>query len=805
MTFASITRAVSSIGILFCSMGLMVLGFFWMSASPMFDELANHRLPDEAPWTRVSYPIVESAEPLGDDEADSPDAIDRLKAASVYIKVVGSKGSQTGSGFLLEKVGNKGTVVTNAHVVRVAQGSLEYIECVFNSGTRQEYSVRSTVIGSDDTDDIAVLSVERNELPEPLDTTSEVPLRETLPVLILGFPFGEGLTTSKRSPAITVSKAIISSIRRDDDDQVAVLQLDGGINSGNSGGPVVTSDGKLVGVSVAKVVGTDIGFAVPRWKLSEALLGRLTGFTLSQARKGTDKDGYQVSVSVIDPRNNITSASMLTCPSKLVENAKPLEGGKWEQATETMKEIALERQGLKFEGHAPYESNEGGTSFQIRLIRNDGSKHFTRPVKLDLSRLNAPTKKPSAGTENQEGLTRVAPIEVAATHLLPFLVWSRDEMHCITLSRGGLIQKFSLTTFKEVQREELKARCSFLGRSKDGLVVVLDEVQQVCSVDEDTLEVKRKVKVPGVSRVACAPASTSVYHYSEKVFSAIDLRNGKSKPMTVEVKPVRNLDPGEVVTPQFLTCTPDGKFLVCKGVGDQIQRLRIAGNKLMLEESGPRIGANVQDVIVSPDSKFVAMPSGAGNLKVEGHPSLNFGTYVYAIGNLQKAHLGMSTGRFPKTIGFDSVGKKIYAQNMDAQLLVFTMEGARESAFLLPGRSMTRMLVAHPQGNRVCVMTQDLLFWVELAGAPDELIDRKEKGKGNTEVVASKTAPEKSKPEPRKESVRTWQDKSGKFKIVARLIEVDGEMVVLEKEDGTQSRVPLAKLSEADQTFAKRE
>jgi hypothetical protein len=49
------------------------------------------------------------------------------------------------------------------------------------------------------------------------------------------------------------------------------------------------------------------------------------------------------------------------------------------------------------------------------------------------------------------------------------------------------------------------------------------------------------------------------------------------------------------------------------------------------------------------------------------------------------------------------------------------------------------------------------------------------------------------------QEMRTWSDKSGKFKIKAKLVESSGNKVVLEKEDGSQVTIPLDKLNEADQ------
>ncbi len=62
--------------------------------------------------------------------------------------------------------------------------------------------------------------------------------------------------------------------------------------------------------------------------------------------------------------------------------------------------------------------------------------------------------------------------------------------------------------------------------------------------------------------------------------------------------------------------------------------------------------------------------------------------------------------------------------------------------------------------------------------------------------------PLEKKPQPAKRhKVRTWSDKTGKYKIEARYIEMEDDRVVLEKEDGSRVKVPLAKLSEANQGY----
>ncbi len=104
----------------------------------------------------------------------------------------------------------------------------------------------------------------RNERPPgrfsvPLDTPK--PSRDDggLP---FGFPFGKALSTTKGNPAVTVGKASVSSLRTGPDGGLAYVQIDGNLNPGNSGGPVVDAKGRLVGVAVATIKdGQGIGWS----------------------------------------------------------------------------------------------------------------------------------------------------------------------------------------------------------------------------------------------------------------------------------------------------------------------------------------------------------------------------------------------------------------------------------------------------------------------------------------------------------------------------------------------------------------
>ena len=81
-------------------------------------------------------------------------------------------------------------------------------------------------------------------------------------MIALGFPFADRIGNN-----LTVTRGIISSTRTVDG--VDLLQTDAAINQGNSGGPLVNSDGEVIGVNTSKIEEADsgrpvdnIGFAV---------------------------------------------------------------------------------------------------------------------------------------------------------------------------------------------------------------------------------------------------------------------------------------------------------------------------------------------------------------------------------------------------------------------------------------------------------------------------------------------------------------------------------------------------------------
>jgi putative serine protease PepD len=175
----------------------------------------------------------------------------RVKDGVVKVETTGL--GRTGSGFVIDEEGH---IVTNQHVVANAQ----LVNVSFADGSEAE----AEVVGTDPSTDIAVLDVDRpaSELT-PLSFAGDVSLRVGEAVIAIGSPFGlEG----------TLTTGVISALGREIESPNGftienVVQTDAALNQGNSGGPVLDSQGRVVGVAAqirSESGGSDgIGYAIP--------------------------------------------------------------------------------------------------------------------------------------------------------------------------------------------------------------------------------------------------------------------------------------------------------------------------------------------------------------------------------------------------------------------------------------------------------------------------------------------------------------------------------------------------------------
>lgn len=174
-----------------------------------------------------------------------------------------------GSGFLISA---EGLVVTNNHVIDGA----EEIQVFLSDGTR----LPASIVGADDKTDLAVLKVDAGR-PLPFVEFGDSEAAEVGDwVMAIGNPFGLGGS---------VTLGIVSARNRDISagPYDNFIQTDASINQGNSGGPLFTMDGKVVGINTAIIsqAGSSlgIGFAVPV-NLARPVIEQLAEF--GETRRG---------------------------------------------------------------------------------------------------------------------------------------------------------------------------------------------------------------------------------------------------------------------------------------------------------------------------------------------------------------------------------------------------------------------------------------------------------------------------------------------------------------------------------------
>lgn len=175
-----------------------------------------------------------------------------------------------GSGVI---IADDGLVVTNHHVIEDA----DEIMVVLND--RREF--RAEVVGADAAADLALLRIEAPASLPALPMGSSDTLEVGDLVLAIGNPFGIGQT---------VTSGIVSALSRTGPgvgSDLSFIQTDAAVNPGNSGGALVTIDGRLVGVNTAIFTrgggSIGIGFAIPI-DLVKALIRSIEGGGSSLAR-----------------------------------------------------------------------------------------------------------------------------------------------------------------------------------------------------------------------------------------------------------------------------------------------------------------------------------------------------------------------------------------------------------------------------------------------------------------------------------------------------------------------------------------
>lgn len=166
-----------------------------------------------------------------------------------------------GSGIIISQ---DGYILTNNHVINSSSSSSYYAIGEANKVEvylyNDETAYEAKVVGTDEQTDLAVIKIEREGL-----TAAELGDSDTVQVGEFAMAVGNPLGMQS-----SVTSGMISAVNRDvtdsDGKTYKLIQTDAAINSGNSGGALVNSEGKVIGINTLKVSATGVegmGFAIP--------------------------------------------------------------------------------------------------------------------------------------------------------------------------------------------------------------------------------------------------------------------------------------------------------------------------------------------------------------------------------------------------------------------------------------------------------------------------------------------------------------------------------------------------------------
>ena len=249
--------------LLYASLGSLATLYFTQRLPDLAAQVATP-VPQVQPGFRPVVRAEERPRRFSEDERTSISVYENVNRSVVNIntRVIrndmwllgGRQESEgSGSGWVLDAEGH---IVTNHHVI---DGSDVVTVTLFEGDP-----LPARVVGSDPQNDIAVLKIDAPaDLLFPVSFSDSRTLKVGQRIFAIGNPFG-----LERTMTVGIVSSLDRSLRSKNGRLMkGIIQLDAALNQGNSGGPLLDSDGAVVGMNtaIATLTGenTGVGFAVP--------------------------------------------------------------------------------------------------------------------------------------------------------------------------------------------------------------------------------------------------------------------------------------------------------------------------------------------------------------------------------------------------------------------------------------------------------------------------------------------------------------------------------------------------------------
>lgn len=182
----------------------------------------------------------------------------------VSIEEAVSGGSGTGSGWIYKSTSSSTYIVTNNHVVQdFALSSGGKLNVELNNGDQYP----ATIVGRDSNYDLAVIKINKGNLPElTLGDSSKIVVGD--PVVAIGSPLG--LSSTVTSGIVSALNRPVTTGSTGQESYVNAIQTDAAINPGNSGGALLDGSARIIGINSAIATlssgpsgSIGLGFSIP--------------------------------------------------------------------------------------------------------------------------------------------------------------------------------------------------------------------------------------------------------------------------------------------------------------------------------------------------------------------------------------------------------------------------------------------------------------------------------------------------------------------------------------------------------------
>ena len=233
---------------------------------------------------------------------------------------------------------------------------------LFNDDTEYE----AKIVGKDEQTDLAVIKIEKTGL-------SKAEFADSDNIKVGEFAMAVGNPLGMQS---SITRGVVSAVNREVTDsegkQFTLIQTDAAINSGNSGGALVNSEGKVIGINTLKLSGTGIegmGFAIP--------INSTTDITSQLIQYSKVKRPY-IGISGMDLNEQIAKANNLVV-GVYVKSIEDFSAG--EKAGIKVGDVIIEADGQKItkmdELNKIKNSHKIGDEMKIKVNRNGQEKDLT--------------------------------------------------------------------------------------------------------------------------------------------------------------------------------------------------------------------------------------------------------------------------------------------------------------------------------------------------------------------------------------------------------------------------------------------